>query len=297
MNNKTKRFFSIALIAVVSLSIFTGATSAMAEDTTDTDVFCEPPMYDDQEYVEASSFTVLKPIVGYDTTNPDMPFMLSTYKLSYSDNVRHKNIRSWIYVFNVNRYIVLEFQKLPAGASVTDVTLKFEWQRNGHIDDARLWVYGKPWPMPEYPTGDVYSLKPLPASDTDRCETISLDSYPFNIDTREEVNNLKIWFQATGGAGDRYTQLDWVEIQIGTPEPEPDLVITDIWNDDGTIYYKIKNEGDKEARSSHTSLNVDYDFKTSDYVASLKPGVERTESFKYTWNCTDTSDYHACSVK
>jgi len=70
----------------------------------------------------------------------------------------------------------------------------------------------------------------------------------------------------------------------------PDLVITDIWNDNSTIYYKIKNKEDKKAGASNTNLTIDGVFKASDSVASLEPGEERTESFIYTWNCMDKSD-------
>ncbi|MEA1907776.1 MAG: CARDB domain-containing protein, partial [Euryarchaeota archaeon] len=72
--------------------------------------------------------------------------------------------------------------------------------------------------------------------------------------------------------------------------PEPDLVITDIYSDGSTIYYKIKNEGDETAGASSTSLTVDGVFLTSDSVSSLEPGEKRTESFDCIWNCTNTND-------
>ncbi|MEA1895153.1 MAG: CARDB domain-containing protein, partial [Euryarchaeota archaeon] len=70
----------------------------------------------------------------------------------------------------------------------------------------------------------------------------------------------------------------------------PDLTITDIWCDNSTIYYKVKNVGNKKAGVSNTSLTVDDVFETLDHVASLEPGEESAESFNYTWNCTDTND-------
>jgi len=72
--------------------------------------------------------------------------------------------------------------------------------------------------------------------------------------------------------------------------PEPDLVITDIYSDGSTIYYKIKNEGDETAGASNTSLTVDAVFLTSDSVSSLEPGEKRTGSFDCIWNCTNTND-------
>jgi hypothetical protein len=71
----------------------------------------------------------------------------------------------------------------------------------------------------------------------------------------------------------------------------PDLMITDVWFVNNTIiYYKITNNGDKTAGTSSTSLTVDGVFKALDSVASLEHGAERTESFNYTWNCTNPSD-------
>ena len=70
----------------------------------------------------------------------------------------------------------------------------------------------------------------------------------------------------------------------------PDLVITDIWSDNNTIYYKIKNTGYRRAGETKTNLTIDDVFKASDYVAPLGPGEERTESFNYTWTCTNKSD-------
>ncbi|MEA1863825.1 MAG: FG-GAP-like repeat-containing protein [Euryarchaeota archaeon] len=72
--------------------------------------------------------------------------------------------------------------------------------------------------------------------------------------------------------------------------PEPDLVITDIYSDGNTIYYKIKNEGDETAGASNTSLTADGVFLTSDSVFSLEPGAKRTKSFNCIWNCTNTDD-------
>ncbi|MHC1574529.1 MAG: CARDB domain-containing protein, partial [Candidatus Methanogasteraceae archaeon] len=76
----------------------------------------------------------------------------------------------------------------------------------------------------------------------------------------------------------------------------PDLILTDIWCDNSTIYYTIKNVGNKKAGVSNTSLTVDDVFETPDCVASLEPDEERTENFNYTWNCTNTNDtIHICA--
>ena len=79
------------------------------------------------------------------------------------------------------------------------------------------------------------------------------------------------------------------------PSPKPDLVITDIWGDNSTIYYTIKNQGDMAAGASNTSLTIDGVFKASDYISSLESGERRTESFDYTWTCTDKSKIKVCA--
>ena len=89
------------------------------------------------------------------------------------------------------------------------------------------------------------------------------------------------------GAGDYDA---WLIKLALTPPPRKDLVISDIWGDNCTIYYKIRNRGIERVEASSTSLTIDDVFITSDYVSSLEAGEERTESFNYTWNCTNKSD-------
>ena len=80
-----------------------------------------------------------------------------------------------------------------------------------------------------------------------------------------------------------------------TPGPSPtptcpDLVITDIWNEDSTIYYKIENIGGASASISYSSLYIDGRLKRADNVKSLPPGESSTESFTYRWRCTSPKD-------
>jgi hypothetical protein len=65
---------------------------------------------------------------------------------------------------------------------------------------------------------------------------------------------------------------------------EPDLVITDIWLSGETIYYKIKNQGNAEAKASWSALYV-FDLKEATaYADALAVGEEKTESFSnWTW--------------
>ena len=75
----------------------------------------------------------------------------------------------------------------------------------------------------------------------------------------------------------------------GIPD-QPELEITDVWDENGTIYYKIKNMGGQAAGESNTSLTVDGVLMTSDSVALIDPSVEVTETFDYSWECTDIND-------
>ena len=71
---------------------------------------------------------------------------------------------------------------------------------------------------------------------------------------------------------------------------KPDLVITDIWGIDDTIYYKIKNAGGERAGASNASLTVDGVFIASDSIASLDSLEELTGCLNQIWNCTLPSD-------
>ncbi len=200
MDNITKRYFSIALIAIVLLSILMITAPVMAEEERNMEASAK-----------ASSDTkTLNSIGGLDTT-ASFQVPVSGTKIANSDNDRYESAGKWRNNYNYEKYIELEFQKLPAGTSVGDVKLKFEWQQDGDINKARLWVYGKKHSGSLI--GDIYKLH-VPPSYTDECEIISLD----DIDTIEKVNNLKIWFQASGGGK---TNIDWVAIEIDSDSPEP----------------------------------------------------------------------------
>ena len=71
---------------------------------------------------------------------------------------------------------------------------------------------------------------------------------------------------------------------------KPDLVITDVWGLDDTIYYQIKNIGGKKSGSSNTSLAVEGVFIASDSVATLYSMEEITGCLNHTWNCTLPDD-------
>jgi len=289
MKSKIKRIFSIALIAIMLLLLFPEAAPVMAEDTPDGETFSGTPMNAD-EYAEDSSDTIdLRPTwESYDTTDyPNPPAILGYHveKLYSPEGNDLRNMHAWEYPWKSKRYIVLEFENVDYGTEIVNTQLKIRWKRNKYVDDAWVYIDSGTYTIPKDPQGEKHQLK-WPTKDKYITEDI-----PLNYDTPSEVNNVKVWFQAEGGSA-AYTWLDCVNLQVTVEEPvkEPDLKITDVWNDDSTIYYKIKNVGNKKAGASSTSLTVDSDFKASDSVASLNPGVTRTESFTYSWNCTSTTD-------
>jgi len=67
---------------------------------------------------------------------------------------------------------------------------------------------------------------------------------------------------------------------------KPDLVITDFWLSGGhTVNYKIKNQGDADAKSSQSYLYVDDLETANDYVEPLAAGQEMTTKFSnYSWD-------------
>ncbi|GEM_PF-887528 len=76
------------------------------------------------------------------------------------------------------------------------------------------------------------------------------------------------------------------------PEELPDLVITNVWNEDGLICYEIENIGDAEAAGGHyTVLFVDGDYTAESRVdPALPPGEQWGTCFDYEWECTPPDD-------
>ena len=72
----------------------------------------------------------------------------------------------------------------------------------------------------------------------------------------------------------------------------PDLMITDLWNEEGTICYQIRNIGDGVAPEGHcTALIVDDEYRVSDPVdQELEPGKRLQGRFDYDWECTSPED-------
>jgi len=60
---------------------------------------------------------------------------------------------------------------------------------------------------------------------------------------------------------------------------KPDLVITDIWLSGAAVNYKIKNQGNADAKPSQSYFYVNNLKQATDWVDSLAAGEERTTSF------------------
>jgi hypothetical protein len=72
---------------------------------------------------------------------------------------------------------------------------------------------------------------------------------------------------------------------------KPDLTITDVWfSSDRKVLYYIYNEGEVEADSSQSSLEVNGSYQTYDPVNSLSAGSYREENFA-NWTCTAGQTY------
>jgi PKD repeat protein len=72
----------------------------------------------------------------------------------------------------------------------------------------------------------------------------------------------------------------------------PDLVVTDIWNEDDDIWYQLRNVGNIPADAGHsTALYVDDVYQLSDSIAEmLNPGERLNRVFDYQWECTPLYD-------
>ena len=68
-----------------------------------------------------------------------------------------------------------------------------------------------------------------------------------------------------------------------------DLVITDIYVDGSTVYYRIQNIGNETVNSSITYLYVDGELVAQDMVDIMAGGQTNTEWFQYEINLTETS--------
>jgi len=150
------------------------------------------------------------PTSGKDTTGNETYIMDNEDldKVSTSDNDRYVSYGPWSQVYYGSMNIEWEFSpKINSKAEIKDVKLKFEWQRDAWVDgwtkvsvwddDADEWV------------NNLYLQNPTAGNDV--TEIIDLESY--GINTINDVNNLKIKFQARDISQQR-TKHDLVELKI-----------------------------------------------------------------------------------
>jgi hypothetical protein len=161
-------------------------------------------------FTTSSAATVvnLNPNIAYDYTPSGTYNTLTANQLTMlakSDDSRYPSADTWSSSWSDNERIEFNFPDIPTGASVSAVTLNFEWSRTSTaVTAARLQIYdGSSW--------YTYSLS-LGSSGTDVSVTLNLFNSPYSINTAAKVNNLQVWFQAQSNNG--YTSHDWVQVDV-----------------------------------------------------------------------------------
>jgi parallel beta-helix repeat protein len=76
------------------------------------------------------------------------------------------------------------------------------------------------------------------------------------------------------------------------PPEKPDLVITDVWNEDSTICYQVRNIGNATVPKGHyTALSIDGEPVVNDLVdVELAPKERLKRCFNYAWQCSPPDD-------
>jgi len=159
-------------------------------------------------YFISANVSHLNPNLVYDNTGSS-EYILSASELTLlaiSDNSRYQNDDTWYYDYYDSERIEFNFPDIPHGATVSAVTLNFEWRRDSTaVTAARLRVYdGSSW--------DTYTLT-LGSSGTDVSVTLDLFNSPYSINTAAKVNALWVWFQALS-SDNGYTSHDWVQVDV-----------------------------------------------------------------------------------
>ena len=74
---------------------------------------------------------------------------------------------------------------------------------------------------------------------------------------------------------------------------DPDLIVTDVWDEGSDVCYQLENIGSGPAGGGHvTALHVDAALVTSQTVAAeLAPGERWDGCFPYAWTCTPAEDH------
>lgn len=128
---------------------------------------------------------------------------------------------NWLTNYNSSRYIEFSFTpSIPRNAKIENTVVRFEWRRALWSDKAaKLLIWDET--AGSWVSYEIVNLQQAGHDDT---EEINVYSY---INTVEDVNNIKIRFQATDG-GVSYTGHDLVEFEVtySYDDEEPDTNIT-----------------------------------------------------------------------
>jgi hypothetical protein len=146
----------------------------------------------------------LRPNLVLDNTSGSDYTLTSTDRLNLntSDNLKYRSQGQW--PSSYSERIEFNFPDIPTGATVTNVTLKFEWNVTGGTPspNAKLRIYD----------GSTWQEIVLNPSSTDVVVTRYLSDSGY-INTASEVNSLKIWFQLKTNKN-YYTWFDWVQVDV-----------------------------------------------------------------------------------
>ena len=123
-----------------------------------------------------------------------------------------------------------------------------------------------------------------------------LDQVGGEVDSTESVvsimasitgtHPLTVTVSGCGGVLETVRQVTIEEV------PLPDLVVTDLWQDGGAIWYQITNTGPVPAPADHVSLlTIDGTRVSEDGIkVELAPGETMNRSFPYAYACTGNED-------
>lgn len=165
-------------------------------------------------------------------------------------------------------------------------TVNIIYPQSGSVVNGTITVTGEA----HDPNGDTdlewVSVK-IDDGDWDYATGTSSWSYIWDTTT---VNDGTHSISAIASDGSLQSTVDVVEIVVdnGGELENPDLIVTDIWEESDRIYYQIRNNGNKTAIKDHlTALFIDNTHQISDKVDNvLYPGERYTSWFDYGWDCT-----------
>jgi len=123
-------------------------------------------------------------------------------------------------------------------------------------------------------------------------ETLSGGESPLSVTVRRQgldPGTYRHVVSITSNAG-----VGRVEVSMVVPAAEflPDLIITDLWDEDGTVCYQLRNIGNAVAAEGHTTgLFVNRRYAAADIVpVALGPGERWNGCFQYLWTCDGLED-------